>query len=125
MRKEKVVIPIYFGELVLIQVKKLSSLNKKYNMDLKECHAACVFDIVTKKGKLQYVVAFEKKTDDSIIDHERIHLINKIFIDRQIKLDLVNDEPQAYLMGWLFKECKKFLDKKWCKRYRWVTIYIK
>jgi hypothetical protein len=38
------------------------------------------------------------------ISHEAIHTCNTIFRDKGIKLDVDNDEPQAYLVDWLVKQ---------------------
>ena len=35
------------------------------------------------------------------------HTVNYIFNDKGVKLDSYNDEPQAYLTGWISKELYK------------------
>lgn len=111
MIKETIKIPIYFGNLVILQLENLSEINKDYNLNLGINHEACVFDEISPKGIHNYVIAFEAKVTLKIIAHECIHLVNRVFIDRGIKLDLTNDEPQAYLMGWFFEQCETFLKK--------------
>lgn len=107
--KEKVIkIPIFFGRLRMIQVKKLKALNKRYKLE--GCYAAVVFRAIDKKGREEIVVAFEKNSlNNEIIAHECIHIVNLIFLDIGMKLDLDNDEAQAYLTGYLFSKCEKFL----------------
>ena len=39
----------------------------------------------------------------SVLAHEIVHLINIIYRQKGIKLDTENDEWQAYLTSWLFK----------------------
>jgi hypothetical protein len=56
-----------------------------------------------------YVVSFESN-NNSLIAHEIVHLVNYIFLDTGVKLDLINDEAQAYLTGWLFEEIENFLN---------------
>ena len=46
---------------------------------------------------------------NSLIAHESVHLVNHLFEDWGIKLDLDNDEPQAYLTGWFVEQIDKFL----------------
>ncbi len=45
------------------------------------------------------------------IAHEAIHVLTRIFKHASIQLDLVNDEPQAYLTGWVAGELYKFVTK--------------
>ena len=110
---EKIIkIPLYHGEIVLKLVNKLSEVNEEFNTNFNLSHQAAVFDNLTEKGILQYVIVFDKTTTNKVIAHECVHLLNRIFIDRNIKLDVVNDEPQAYLMGWLFEQCEIFIKEE-------------
>ncbi len=47
------------------------------------------------------------------VGHEIVHTVNAIFKSRGIKLDVDNDEPQAYLTGWMtgvvYQTIKKYL----------------
>lgn len=42
-----------------------------------------------------------------IIAHEAVHMANYIFKQCYIQPDLDNDEPQAYLVGWLVNEINR------------------
>jgi len=53
-------------------------------------------------------MAFEYN-EGTIIAQELVHLKNYIYQDKGIKLDRFNDEPEAYLTGWLFKQKETFL----------------
>lgn len=53
-------------------------------------------------GKL-YTICVDVKCIDTIV-HEVYHIVNFIFEDLGIEPDLYNDEPGAYLMGWLAGE---------------------
>jgi hypothetical protein len=44
--------------------------------------------------------------------HEAVHATNLIFKHGNIKLDVNNDEPQAYLLGWFVGELYKFITKQ-------------
>ena len=58
--------------------------------------------------KDEYVIAL-KKIEWSIIAHEVVHIVNSIYLKCGIQLDRVNDEPQAYLTGWIINEIDKFV----------------
>lgn len=112
MKTKKIKIPIYFGTLVIVKSKDLTKLNPIYNTQIDKSFEAVTFQIIKKSGAIKYIVAFNDKVDGSIISHEVCHLVNMIFKHNYIKLDLDNDEPQAYLHGWLFGQIHKFLNKQ-------------
>lgn len=73
------------------------------------------FGAVTLKDKLKYrhyVVAFTDANHLSNIAHEIVHIKNHIYLDCAMELDRYNDEPEAYLTGWLFDEIYKFLKEQ-------------
>lgn len=115
MRKKIIKVPIYFGNLVMLQTNKFEKVNKNYNSDFikedNDIYDAVVFKN-TKKHINQYIVVFRKNTNYAVIAHETVHLVNTIFKDHGVELDLDNDEPQAYLTGWIFNKIDKFLNKK-------------
>lgn len=43
--------------------------------------------------------------------HECVHAANMMFLDRGIKPDSDNDESMAYLVGWIFKNCVRRMNK--------------
>lgn len=63
---------------------------------------------VYKKNNIIHAV-FRKNVDDSIIVHECIHIVNFIFKISNVYLDVDNDETQAYLTQYIFKELKKII----------------
>lgn len=114
---KKIKIPIYFGDFIIIYDKDgWDEVNKKYQKKLgwdtpiTYGYPACVFED-TFYSYTKYVAAFITKPTASIIAHEAVHLVNKIFKHRGVDLDLVNDEPQAYLTGWFVNEIDKFFKK--------------
>lgn len=115
MRKKTVKIPIYYGELTIIQVKNLAEIERKYMLSSLHGMDACVFTNHKKNGFTRYVMAFNYNTDASIIAHEALHIVGHIFLDARIKFQHDNDEPQCYLLGWIVDECHKFLKVKKCK----------
>lgn len=107
MTIKEIPIPIYFGTLVIILTDELESLNPVYNTNIRENdYDAVVFTEVADSSKL--VVAIKQK-DWAVIAHEAVHLVNSIFISCGIELDRHNDEPQAYLMGWVIQQIDEFL----------------
>jgi hypothetical protein len=110
MIKKKIKIPIYHGELTIILDKDLSYIEKTYKTASLED-----FGAVTLKDKFSYrhyIVAFTDSNHLSNIAHEIIHLKNYIYLDCAMELDRYNDEPEAYLSGWLFDEIHKILKQK-------------
>jgi hypothetical protein len=109
MKQKKIEIPIYYGELIIVQVKDLAKLPKKFKQDVKNSYAAITFSHHKKSGRTRYVIAFGGKASPSAVAHECTHFVNWVFFDRKVDLDLLNDEPQAYLLGWAVGEATKFL----------------
>lgn len=54
----------------------------------------------------------ENKLEPTIIVHEVVHIVNRIFAFKGVELDLNNDESQAYLTEYIFNEIHKRLCKK-------------
>jgi len=113
MRKIKIKIPIYFGDLIIIQTKnskEIEKLKKKYNLNVSNHFEAFVFNNYKKNGYSQYIMVFEIKTNPRIIAHESFHTVRYIFEDRKMNFETNgNDEAQCYLLGWIVSECHKFL----------------
>jgi len=109
MKNYKFKIPIYYDTLCVIKTNNLKKVAKKFGMHFKPC-AAFVFKIQKKSGRTIYYAAFDY-TNPHVIAHETVHLVNLIFKDRGVYLDLENDEPQAYLTGWVFNKIFTSLKK--------------
>lgn len=93
----------------MILDKDLSYVEKKY-----KTKPLSDFGAVTLKDKdkyRHYVVAFTDADHLSNIAHEIVHLKNHIYLDCAMELDRYNDEPEAYLTGWLFDKINNFLNK--------------
>ena len=107
MKKKTIAISIYCCELTLILDKDLSYIEKKYKTkSLKD------FGAVTLKDEYKYrhyVIGFTDAQHLSNIAHEIVHLKNHIYLDCAMELDRNNDEPEAYLTGWLFDQIYDFL----------------
>lgn len=111
MKVKKIHIPIYFGKLVIIKAKNWDKINSKFDFNVTKGTAAIAFKRENKKGFTRYYFCSIADFDASIIAHESVHICNYIFKDRGVELDLTNDEPQAYLTGWIFKQINQFYKK--------------
>lgn len=102
-------IPIFEQNINIIFYKKGKSINKYFNdYELSKFSA---FVYTQKDGKIN-ICFHEKCITPGIIAHEAKHAVNDIFIDIHAKLDLHNDEPEAYLLGWLVQKIHDFWDKQ-------------
>ena len=107
MKNKTIKIPIYRGTLRMFYAEDLSPLEIKYNTVSLGNFGAVV---LTHPNRFkEYIVAFKYKDDYSLIAHEVVHLVNRIFLDVGQELDRINDEAQAYLTQYLFEEIHKFL----------------
>lgn len=110
MKKKTIRIPIYECELTMILDKDLSYIQKKYKTRTLSDYGA-----VTLKDELRYkhyIVAFTDKSHLSNVAHEIVHIKNFIYIDASMALDMFNDEPEAYLTGWLYQQITDFLNNE-------------
>jgi hypothetical protein len=106
MIQKEIKIPIYFGKLTLIVTTDWKEVDKVFGTKIDEkLYDAVVFE---SKDKDQYVLAI-KQVEWPIIAHEVVHVVNAIFLSCGIELDRHNDEPQAYLTGWITNEIDIFL----------------
>ena len=108
MKKKKIKIPLYYGDLVMVR-GKMKEIAKKYDLNCEAFEAVVWRD--EKKKYLKLFVAFSEKSSVDVIAHEAVHLVNHVFIHTSIKLEPYNDEAQAYLTGWFVKKINKFLKK--------------
>lgn len=111
MKLKRINIPIYHGKLVMVQTDDWKEINTKYGFNIDNGFDAITFKLNNKKGVAEYYAVFHHNPAPKIIAHETVHIVNQIYIDRQMKLDPDNDEPQAYLTGWIVGEIHKFLEQ--------------
>jgi hypothetical protein len=111
MRLKKVQIPIYYGNLIIVVSDDYNAVAKKFNLKQEvNLYGAFSWANRDKKDILNYYVCVDEKVSNHLIAHEVVHLVNFIFLEKRIELDRINDEPQAYLTGWIFKQINSFLD---------------
>ena len=102
MKRTTIDIPIYCCKLTIILDKDLSYVEKKY-----KTRSLSDFGAVTLKDESKYrhyVVGLTDANHLSNIAHEIVHLKNHIYVDSAMEVDRYNDEPEAYLTGWLFDQ---------------------
>ncbi|KAA2223033.1 hypothetical protein [Chryseobacterium sediminis] len=116
MKRKVVKIPIYFGDFIIIldneQWKNVNGIYQhrlQWDRPADERDVAFVFDDC-HMGYSRYVVCFKDRPKNSVIAHECVHLVNKLFKDRGQRLDIENDEAQAYMTSWFFEQIEKFFD---------------
>jgi len=102
-------IPIYRANVRIYLDSDLKKVAEKFGLkDLSDYGAVALRNPWKHK---KYIVAFTSANDYGLIAHEVVHLKNYIFSDVGQKLDLDNDEAEAYLTGFLFDKIYEFLNK--------------
>ena len=107
-------VPLYGGKVHIVFTSDDDPYNasKKFfncdNEDLKGCKAATLTN--QAYNNVYHVVLSSIATDGSIA-HECLHVVNLIFEHAGITPDLRNDEPAAYLIGWLVDRVYECYDK--------------
>jgi hypothetical protein len=107
-------IPIYSSRLHIAfsedVLKDKDALNKRFPETITEESNFCA---VTDSRGNHIVAIFDMKNikDEivlaEVIAHEALHVTSYLFIRKGIKPDVNNDEPQAYLLGWVVGEIYK------------------
>jgi uncharacterized protein YlbG (UPF0298 family) len=110
MIKKTIDIPIYQCKLTMILDKDLKYIENTYNTISLDNFGAVTLQ--NKSKYRHYVVGFTNKKHLSNIAHEIVHLKNHIYLDCAMELNRNDDEPEAYLTGWLFDQIYNFLNNK-------------
>lgn len=114
MRKKTIKIPIYFGAIEMVLVHGIQEWKELWGIHNPggdgSTYDAFVHTVPRLNRAPKYIVAFNGYPSNKVIAHEVVHLVNRIFLDRGVRLDPVNDEPQAYLTGYLVEQIEKFLN---------------
>ena len=114
MKVRKIKIPIYFGVLEVVVAKNLRKALIKHKEPLNgfkpENYDAFVWDDLSS-GLAVYKVYIKPTANHKTVAHEALHIVNLLFNNIGAKPDLNNDEPQAYLLGWVVEQIHKTLKK--------------
>lgn len=113
MISKKIKIPIYEGLLYIQISNNRSEECLKLGITIPEEYNNNLGLAISSDETFIYVISI---TEDAvnmhdIIAHECLHICNDIFKHRYIKPDLDNDEPQAYLLGWLVNQVYRYIEK--------------
>lgn len=112
MKRKTVSVPLYNADLILYKCADISELENKYDLVDLHGYEAVSFKHPRKDGYARYIIAFGENPTNNTIAHESLHAVSDLFDDHCIKMDLNNQEPQCYLLGWVVEQCHKFLDSK-------------
>lgn len=103
MKTTTIEVPLYYQSLQIVVAPNLQlALNE---MDIKE--DAEDFESFLIPGRHKILLLIKPTAPSSVIAHESVHIVNQIFKSAHIQLDIDNDEPQAYLMGWVVEQITK------------------
>lgn len=115
MRSKIVKIPLYPGNLCIIDAEKSGEL-KKFGIDImfepnEELFAHTIGHQF--KGKVcNYIVLNTKHSEritPGIIAHESLHVVSNIFNHIGNRFEPTNDEDAAYLISWIVNEVHSFI----------------
>lgn len=107
MKERLIKIPIYNYYIKVVLFEDYKEVNKKYNTDFSNSTDEMVYE--SNGGA---VALFRKdKLKPNVIVQECVHIVNFLFKEKGIKLDINNDEPQAYLMDYIFEKINTSLTK--------------
>lgn len=109
--------PLYRTGFTIILYEKGSEileLLKDFNQSTEEGldrYDGCVF---SHKDHLYLILNISRKgfPTPGIVAHESKHLVNFIYHEIGMDLCILNDEPEAYLLGWIVDEVHDFLNKE-------------
>lgn len=92
MRTKTIQIPLYYERLRIVVTKKLDKPEYAAYVEFK------------RRGPVLHITP---KATAGIIAHEAVHIVNYVFKQADIQLDIENDEPYAYLLGWVVEQITK------------------
>ncbi len=104
MINKKISIPLYFHKLRIIQSDDFEEVHKRYGLRGEIDYAGVTID-----GGHEIIVAFNNEVTASIIAHEALHVCSIVFKNIRCDYDRDNDEPIAYLLGWVVEQIHKII----------------
>lgn len=96
-------IPIYDIDVIVIIDSNWVDVNEKFELDLSENDLKAEAWTICDEGRFNEIyVLFKPETiDNETLLHELFHIISRICEARDIVMDHKNDEPLAYLQGYI------------------------
>lgn len=111
MRISEFKTPPYCETIKVVVCKDFTKAFKKmkvsHSVDVNQYEAITTIPI----GK-KMVLFIRKDAKASVVAHEAVHIANIIFKRADIQLDIDNDEPYAYLLGWIVDCITTIINKK-------------
>ena len=110
-------IPLYGGRLVMIFSncsEKIKKTIPNWDKETDEIYGSAWYINYKDRQGFAMILNFDSdraKITHGTIAHEAVHLAHYIADERGIKLDLNNDEPITYLVGWIVDEVYDFIKK--------------
>jgi len=96
-------IPIYFGKLIVVATDNLQAAADGMALGFDtQGFGALASQRTTKNGLREYAILIGPNCTLKDVVHECVHVANFIMKFIGISPDLDNDEPQCYLVGWIF-----------------------
>ena len=121
LTETEIKIPIYEQKLIVIIYDEVSEIreysNKRDFGDHLNFHTTRGF-VIRIDGVFHMGIfnRFEKDPNnfkkEEVVAHECLHLMHRLFSSIKHITDKHNDEPEAYLMGWLVNQVHQALHKK-------------
>jgi hypothetical protein len=112
MQINSFVIPIYFGTVKVVQSNDKDKVNKRFKIDWDGLNTT----VYTQDNHnfLMVTQPVEVITPETIntIAHESVHIANWRMSRIGFKYDYENDEPFAYLVGFITEEIYKIVARK-------------
>ena len=102
--------PLYGTKFTIVIYNSNEEFKQKFKkIEISNFDGAVFYE----KDELFIVFSAERKgyPTPGIIAHEAKHLVNNIFIEISHDLDRYNDEPEAYLLGWIVDRIHEVLNK--------------
>ena len=103
--RKHIKVPLYFQRLTIIQTDDFETIEEAYKLE----EAPSKYEAMVFPWKGDIVAVFNSNVTPSIIAHEAVHICNMVFWNVGVKKDLLNDEPEAYLVGWLVDQIHKIV----------------
>lgn len=107
-------LPIYYLDIVVIIESDWLQVSKKFKLGITEvdlqANAWTIHDEAGDENEI-FLLLKPSALDYWTITHELMHIITKICICRAITMDAQNDEPLAYLQGYIGQKLFEFRDK--------------
>lgn len=105
--KRTINVPIYDFRINVCVFDDIKDVKEDYYKYMGESSLACTIEYVGC-SRCEIVIP---SNDYSTVVHELEHIKNLIWKSKGYKPQEDNDEPDAYLMGWLFKQVDKIIKK--------------